>query len=454
MMKKTYTFKPLAVMAFVFDTILLISGLMTLILMNGLNSLSALSSIGMLINVLIFFMAGLLGAVVTAILFYIYYAKREKAIAILAGAVLHTIIALLFVFMLMTNIGSQLFFGFGILLILIAFIANLGMLLRLDEILQINTFNMYLPAGKNVTQTQSATSFQATEVSNEMNGQFKEPVITGEKVKTFLKSKNGKITLIILAIVVCLFGGYKVWDQFFNKTQIDAFKDMTVSFDGYNGAGKVNIDKPTIDHDKTDPDMAMFIAAIDYQAEKDGQLSNGDKVKITVQYSKETASKLNVVVKEESREFEVKGLTIKYQSVDQIDKATFQKAYQMVDKKAQSYLLSDEKLEFYKAYYYWQADQDINLQRNKLIFVYKESYQSYDFAKRKDVTKTKYTSYYVSFDSGFNAEEGYVSSRSLFNSGSYSYVEKESDVLAALQETYSSYSSTEGKIAEVPLAVK
>lgn len=459
MMKKTYNFKPLGVMTFVFDALLLLSGFVLLTMMGSMSGLGALSSLGTILNSVIFFLAGLLGMTVSAIFLYIYYMKKEKVLSVLADAIANTVIVVVYVFALLAGISGGLFI-IGLFLVFILTAGNLAILLRLDGVINLDMFDIYLPAGKNATSMTNETMAQAAsetmtqQTQETVSSQPKEPVLTGEKIKTFFKSKNGKITIGLLIGIVCLFAGYKVWDQFFNKTQIDAFEGMTVTFDGYNGAGKAEIDKPDIDYDQTDLDMSVFISGIDYEVEKDGELSNGDKVKVVAKYSEETAKSLKVVLKEESREFEVNGLTVQYQSASEIDKDLFKKAYQDVDKKSKSSLYSDSKYEFYKAYYAWQPDKKISLQSNKLIFVYKETYKGYDYEKHADTDKVRYVSYYVTFNSSYESDKGYISSRNLYKADSYEYVEKEEDVFDALKYSYSRYTTDQDQFEEVKLAVE
>lgn len=75
----------------------------------------------------------------------------------------------------------------------------------------------------------------------------------------------------------------------------------------------------------TNAQLAQFVGDISFDIENNGELSNGDKVTVTAVYSKETAKQLKVVLKEESKQFDVSGLIVKYQSASEIDKTLYQK---------------------------------------------------------------------------------------------------------------------------------
>ena len=228
---------------------------------------------------------------------------------------------------------------------------------------------------------------------------------------------------------------------------------MTVSYDGYDGAGEAYVDESDIDYDMTNAQLAQFVGDISFDIENNGELSNGDKVTVTAVYSKETAKQLKVVLKEESKQFDVSGLIVKYQSASEIDKTLYQKAYDaaLQESTNSSYYDTDSKRTFYKSYYIKENTENIEYQRNYLVFVFKETYQGYDYSTHQDVEKTRYMYYYTNFDSSYDSDDEYMGESRLYND-SFDYVENEADVLTSLQkQSIADYGNS--KVEEVTIPV-
>ena len=439
-MKKTYAFKPLCLLVVIFDVILSISlWRMVSILSNVLSALTSLSSI---LRVLLFYLLGVLGVIVVTVFLYLYYVKQEKAKGILFDAVAHTLLAVYFVFQLFgfgdgqVLVGNDSLFNIIALFVLVLVVIHVFVMLRLDDMIHVTVLDAYLPAGKNqVTQSQMVEEpiQDISSVQEDLQEQ-KEPLMTKEKAVAFFKTKNGKIVIGVIGAIVIAFGGYKVWDTFFNKTVIDAFMNVTVSFDGYNTEGEARVENAGIDYDMTNDDLAQFVGGISFEVENNGTLSNGDKVTVKAVYSKETAKQLKVVLKEETKQFDVSGLTVKYQSASEIDQALYKQAYNKAieETKDVSAFHEDTKETFYKAYYVKAQEEQLSYQRNYLVFVFDETYQSYDFTKNQDVEKKRYACYYTEFDSSYNPDEVYMTHSYLYND-SYTYVENESEIIPSLQ---------------------
>ena len=439
-MKKTYAFKPLCLLVIIFDVILSISlWRMVSILSNVLSALTSLSSI---LRVLLFYLLGVLGVIVVTVFLYLYYVKQEKAKGILFDAVAHTLLAVYFVFQLFgfgdgqVLVGNDSLFNIIALFVLALVVLHVFVMLRLDDMIHVTVLDAYLPAGKNqVTQSQMVEEpiQDISSVQEDLQEQ-KEPLMTKEKAVAFFKTKNGKIVIGVIGAIVIAFGGYKIWDTFFNKTVIDAFMNVTVSFDGYNTEGEARVENAGIDYDMTNDDLAQFVGGISFEVENNGTLSNGDKVTVKAVYSKETAKQLKVVLKEETKQFDVSGLTVKYQSASEIDQALYKQAYNKAieETKDVSAFHEDTKETFYKAYYVKAQEEQLSYQRNYLVFVFDETYQSYDFTKNQDVEKKRYACYYTEFDSSYNPDEVYMTHSYLYND-SYTYVENESEIIPSLQ---------------------
>lgn len=263
-----------------------------------------------------------------------------------------------------------------------------------------------------------------------------EPAAEKEK---FFKTKKGKITLgaIIAAAVIII--ALIVWAVFFNKTEIDAFEDIQIEYTGDNGQGYAYVSAGDIDYDMNEPGVGYFVNSLYYDVENNGQLSNGDKVKITVQYSKATADGLDIKLKEESKEFEVSGLIEKYASAADIDPELYDKAYQEAIESAEDRAYGDKQSKFYKAYYVTEQRSDGTYGNNDLVFVFQETYETYDIESKGNVKKTRYIGMYTNFDSGYDEDGYYMYSMTLTTPGTYDYVEKEDGILPALQDEFKSY---------------
>lgn len=460
-MKKTYSFKPLCLLILIFDLILSISLWRIATMVSDVFSL--MGSLSSLINWAIFLMVGVLGVIVVTVLLYLYYLKIEKVQGILWDAILHTVFSVFFGFQ-MINLGdslqglggNQTFTTIMGILVFASALLHLFIMLRLDQVIHVSVLDAYLPAGKGQTIQSPPVHQTVTEDTTAPTQEVKtpaEPVITKEKAIAFLKTKNGKMILGAVIVVVLAFVGYKIWDTFFNKTVIDAFANMTVSYDGYDGAGEAYINESDIDYDMTNAQLAQFVGDISFDIENNGELSNGDKVTVTAIYSKETAKQLKVVLKEESKQFDVSGLIVKYQSASEIDKTLYQKAYNaaLQESTNSSYYDTDSKRTFYKSYYIKENTENIEYQRNYLVFVFKETYQGYDYSTHQDVEKTRYMYYYTNFDSSYDSDDEYMGESRLYND-SFDYVENEADVLTSLQQqSIADYGNS--KVEEVTIPV-
>lgn len=461
-MKKTYSFKPLCLLILIFDLILSIS--LWRIATMASDVFSLMGSLSSLINWAIFLMVGVLGVIVVTVLLYLYYLKTEKVQGILWDAILHTVFSVFFGFQ-MINLGdslqglggNQTFTTIMGILVFASALLHLFIMLRLDQVIHVTVLDAYLPAGKGQTiQSPPPVHQTVTEDTTAPTQEVKtpaEPVITKEKAIAFLKTKNGKMILGAVIVVVLAFVGYKIWDTFFNKTVIDAFANMTVSYDGYDGAGEAYVDESDIDYDMTNAQLAQFVGDISFDIENNGELSNGDKVTVTAVYSKETAKQLKVVLKEESKQFDVSGLIVKYQSASEIDKTLYQKAYDaaLQESTNSSYYDTDSKRTFYKSYYIKENTENIEYQRNYLVFVFKETYQGYDYSTHQDVEKTRYMYYYTNFDSSYDSDDEYMGKSRLYNDA-FDYVENEADVLTSLQkQSIADYGNS--KVEEVTIPV-
>ena len=446
-MKKTYAFKPLCLLVVIFDFILSIS-LWRIFSMSS-DIFSLMSSLSGLFNTIIFFMVGILGTIIVTVLLYLYYLKKEKVQSLLWDAILHTVISVYFVVQLvglgdsLQNLtGSDVIVTIMGIIVFASALLHVFIMLRLDGLVKVTTLDAYLPAGngevfqnETLHQTQDNVSETTTNDEAKTSQTPTEPVITKEKTVAFFKTKNGKIVFGVIAAIIVIFAGYKIWDTFFNKIEIDAFQNMVLSYDGYNGAGEAYIEEYNIDYDMTNENLASFVNTISFDIENNGQLSNGDKVTVRANYSQETAKQLKVVLKEETKEFDVSGLTVKYQSASEIDQDIYKKAYdEAISEATNTYNGDQTQRQFYKAYYIKENSEQITYQRNYLVFVFQETYQDYDFSSHQYVDSTRYMYYYTNFDSSYDPDSDYMGQSRLYTD-SFEYVENADDVQSALQNS-------------------
>lgn len=433
-MKKTYEFKPLLFLILIFNLLLGLSTLISVGLVGVASSLlSGFSGVlGILLFMMILLIASIIGIIGVSALLYMFYLKEEKKLFVLIEAILNTIIALLSMIGMFNGFNNiilnvlYLLLSFGVLII------SLIVALQLDGVLYIREIEQYLPNGKGAVVVDN----KSIQPNNAPSMTLPKPSLSGAKISSFFKSKAGKITIGAVACVVILAGGLFVWNTFFNKTPIDLLDGVELTYSGYNGAGYAQVSKQDIDYDKTNGDIATFVSDVSYDIENNGSLSNGDKIKVTVIYSQETAKRLRLSVQSETKTFTVSNLTTKYQSASEIDQNIFNSAYNAAISKINDYHYNNEKSTYYKAYYVFDSGREISLQTNYLVFVFKTSYKSYDWNKGY-INKTKYEACYVSIDSSYDPSQSYMASRSLYKKDSYEYVDKASDIVESINSSFS-----------------
>lgn len=112
------------------------------------------------------------------------------------------------------------------------------------------------------------------------------------------------------------------------KVELDLFKDITVEFSGMSPNGSVKI-KNTSDND--------FISSVKYTPNKSIELSNGDTIVITAEYSEEDAQNMGYIIKKKTKKYKVSGLSKYIDEPDEISKEEMS----ILLKKAQS-LVNDK----------------------------------------------------------------------------------------------------------------
>lgn len=421
-MHKSYNYKTLNVISTTFNALLFLG---MFILMISSSSGSAIFSGGL-------YSIGGTGTLISGVLMFMYYSNKEHSPFILYKGIINIILPLLiYIFsktdLLTSGYSYNGWFVVFMLLALVSFLIDLFAILRLDEKVYVTNFDHMLPSN-----TLTQVSMDANQEAGNAEGTMT-PTATKEPVQVdfagFFKSKSGKIVIAIVAVIVVAFAGYKVWDNFFNYTVVDAFKDAEMVFDGYDGEGRSYFSLNSIDYDSDNDDIEIFMYSVTGEIEgDDSNLSNGDKVKVVLSYSESEAKALNIKFKEESKEYEVEGLVQLYKDAASLDQNLVKKALgdveEYIDAKEDNertlksvYYTYPEKQGKYTSYY------DYNL-----YFVFEGKEKSYF----DDKEETRYYAYKVNFNSGYDVESNYLYGSKLTDE-EYNYITDEKDILKGME---------------------
>ncbi|MBQ4333428.1 MAG: hypothetical protein IJC33_06600 [Clostridia bacterium] len=152
---------------------------------------------------------------------------------------------------------------------------------------------------------------------------------------------------------------------------VDVFKDISVSYKGISGDGK-----PVIELEAE----TEHLEACNLQFDKATDLSNGDKITLTITNPETLAEKYNKVPIELSREYEVSGLGAYATKADQIPKTLLEKLIeQHVKDKSDTepdFMFSYSPAEFSGAYFMYIKDGVSSSFKNELhIFVRRTTYK-------------------------------------------------------------------------------
>lgn len=259
--------------------------------------------------------------------------------------------------------------------------------------------------------------------------------------QSFLKSKNGKIVLGVVVLVVVAFGGYKIYDTFFNKTKIDLLENVQVEFTGYDGSGRINICRMgDVEYDKTNAEIASFVNSVTLNYDTKTDLKNGDEVTINAVYNQTMADELKLDVQGATKTIKVKGLTERYKKASEVPSKTSSAVKKLMDEEMKedydnrnsSYY--SFKTSFVGMYYAYDAD-DTSSPADYCIGLYKVDYTS-----NYGSTPTTETYYAIAYMNGINSSyspevKRTIYTTNLYGSG-YKKVTEESEVLGVLESNY------------------
>lgn len=321
---------------------------------NSYDSINALSAIGTIITLLqVVFYALLIVAIVTAILSAFYFFKKDKQDYIMLGEFIASCISSVLLLLSMSgvnlickavraylnqdfsaisNISSESAYSalasmatnleYYLYVSIIVFVLNMVVLLIIKNVIHINNFHYSLQEGPYVNNYAYQETGAGSNTNNYTNNgttnynNYPNAPKSNFDFKAFIKSKNGKITVGVIAVAIVAFIGYQIYDNFFNYTEIDLAKNITCEFAGKDGEGYISDINNDIDYDKNNQQLASFVADTRLDYETSYELSNGDEITITVKYSEATAKASKIKVTNNSKTIKVKGLIERYKNAE------------------------------------------------------------------------------------------------------------------------------------------
>lgn len=337
---------------------------------------------------------------------------------------------------------------------IIMFIFNLIVFLTMKDVIKTNNFAYSLddnfgaqgqrivsydpqtgkPVYENVQTGHSASG-------NGVNAGSSMPVKNSVDLGSFFKSKNGKIVIGVVIAVIVAFGGYKIYDTYFNKTSINLLENVKVEFSGYDGSGRISsCEIGNIEYDKTNAELASFVNSIylDYDYEED--LKNGDEVEITAVYNQSQADTLKLDVKGATKKVKVKGLIERYKKASDVPSKTSSNVKKAMDEEMQeeydnrqsSY--SSYKTSFVSMYYAYDKESSYTPE-DYCIGIYKVEHTT-NYGNTPE-TETFYAiAYMTDVNSEYSDDDDhYVYISTLYDS-SYNRISDESQIQTALEDSY------------------
>lgn len=191
---------------------------------------------------------------------------------------------------------------------------------------------------------------------------------------------------IVLAIVVII-SSISYFKHATTYTDVDLVKNISFSYEGDSGEAKIVKFKSNLT--SNDDNVKSFLSTVTYNYKEMTSLSNGDRITIKAQYSKEKAKELRINVLNDERTFTVSGLVYRFDSSSKIPSeiktamkndatASFESYYNNQvrhDPSAYSYSLSKM---------YFAKDQISKDDKAIIVFKIEHSYTSFYFIPRKE----------------------------------------------------------------------
>lgn len=201
-----------------------------------------------------------------------------------------------------------------------------------------------------------------------------------------------KLHLIIIIVVSILVGslGTVLITKINNNSvgDVDLFDGLYMDVSGKTSDGTLYLSNSYMkkDYDSTDSDLSKFYSTITYKANKEHNLSNGDKVKVTANFNKRNAQKLGIKESKSTKVITIKGLTENYRNPSDIGKKNIEKLFKYAKRDANKEIVGEYGIKSgysLKGAYYLVEDKTTksNSVWNDFVFVYKlnETYKSVDY---------------------------------------------------------------------------
>ena len=388
---------------------------------NDINELAG--TIGSMVTIIqIIFYLFIILAIVTAILSGVYFFKKNKQEYVMLGEFIVSCINSILLLLSMSGINaickilrvaisgdySSLMtmnsarllssvtsaasnLKYFMYLSIFVFIINIVLLLIVKKIINIDGFHFNfdepvvtaVPAQEPVHEDSTTVEDDSTIADNELtqeNGETetntvepnasetKPATINTQKIKDFFKTKNGKITI---------------------------GKNITVEFTGKDGSGYIKDVESNIDYDKNNSDLSNFVSSTYTDYDFSGDLSNGDKITVTIKYSEELAKANKIKVTNDSKTFTVKGLIEKFKDSSKIPEKVITQLKKEADKNIKNRYKDGYSFTYnheFNSLWFAKGEDDDN---DSVIAIYKidETYTS-SFSGQQDV-ETYYVAIYV-----------------------------------------------------------
>lgn len=140
-------------------------------------------------------------------------------------------------------------------------------------------------------------------------------------------------------------------------TEVDAFASLEVSYEGYDGNGRLVMNNTATDD---------FGGSVHFEAEKSEGLSNGDSIKVTAAVSDYILDNYNYVLRETEKEYVVEGLD-EMTGLDLFEDLSLD--YEGTSPYASLSLRKNSDNEFIDYYVYFEADKTTNIANGDVITV-------------------------------------------------------------------------------------
>lgn len=331
-------------------------------------------------------------------------------------------------------------------IMIIMFVLNVFVLLVMKNVIKLSNFSYSLVDGVTTGNGEIIGYDPQTgkPIYQQSNNPGNTTVRSGEgltNIKDFFKTKNGKITLGVIVAVIVTFGGYKIYDTFFNKTTIRLLENVEVEFNGYDGAGRVSSCRiGDVEYDKTNAEIASFVNSVTLSYDKADELKNGDEIEVTATYNQTTAEELKLDVQDATVKVKVKGLTERYKKASEVPHKTSSAIKKSMDEEMKNDYDSRQsdyysyKTSFVSMYYAYDKENTYS-PSDYCIGVYKVEYNS----NYGSTPKTE-TFYAIAYINGVNSSYSTKEKKSIYTTNlqntSYEKVTDESQIQSAIEKNY------------------